>query len=322
MNITFPTREEAKAKGFFFFPKLANAIGIKKYRNLWSGQDQFNFNCYTYKQYPANMRQRLHNELVLEIDDMPVNKILEVMKHYAKILRKKNISYQLFYAGNKSYYLQLYFNISITKEMIIAWLQTVFTKTQIKDFDPVNWDKTRLIGLEGMPHRHGFKLKSEIEIYPENIEDWFVNEYPKDLLIKIKQEEEKREEYLKDYVPTKFTGKCAFLDYYMVHKFKKGAGGHTDIVPNFVIALPDPKLWEKASKTQGKDLTEFENWARDIKEWNKTHEANKQKVFKCSQVRAFAENQNCAEVCKFCPHAKLKLSQEIWDLKKLMARGW
>lgn len=322
ISLSLPvSREEANNQGFFFFPKLACAFGEKKYKNFWSGQDQFNYYSFDDKNRPANMRARLHNECVLEIDDMPVLAILGVMKHYGEILEQNNICYQLLYGGNKSYYIQIFFDISVTKEMIIAWLKTIFTEHQFNDFDPVNWHPTRLIGMEGMPHRHGFKIKSEIQIYPEKLEDWFVNEYPKDLFTKIKKEEAKRKELFKDYVPKKFTGKCGFLDVYMNHKFDKGKGGHTDVVPNFVIALPDKKLWQKASEKQGKDLYEFECWDKDIKNWNKTHEKNKQKVFSCKQVRGFSEKNGYKHVCDICPHKRLDLTSSQWDDLKLIRRA-
>lgn len=322
MNLSLPgSREEANNQGFFDFPKLAYAFGESKYKNPWGEQDQFNYECYDGRIRPANMRARLHNECVLEIDDMPVTVILKTMKHYGEILEQNNTCYQLWYGGNKSYYIQIYFDVSLTKEMIIAWLKTIFTETQFNDFDPVSWNPTRLIGMEGMPHRHGLKLKSEIQIFPEKLEDWFVNEYPKDLLVKIKKEEAKRKEIFKDYVPKKFTGKCGFLDVYMKHKFSKGKGGHTDVVPNFVIALPDKKLWQKAATTQGKELYEFESWSKDIKNWNETHDKTKQKVFKCHEVRSFSEKNGYKKVCDVCPHKKLHLTTTQWDDLKLIRRA-
>ncbi len=236
-------------------------------------------------------------------------------------MKQNNICYQLWYGGNDSYYIQIYFDITVTKEMIIAFLKTIFTEYQINTFDPVSWNEKRLIGMEGMPHRHGLKLKSEIQIYPEKLEDWFLNKYPKELLTKIKAKEAAREKAMKDYFPTKFTGKCGFLDVYMTHKFDKGKGGHTDVVPNFVIALPDKNLWKIASEKQGKDLYEFESWSDSIKNWNKTHAKNKQKVFSCNQVRGFSEKNGYKHVCDICPHKRLDLTTSQWTDLKLIRRA-
>ena len=131
MNITFPTREEAKAKGFFFFPRLANAFGKRLYRNKWKYQDQFNFKCMFNQNYEPNMRERLPNEMVLEIDGMEVQKILKIMKRACEILRDNKICYQLWYGGNNSYYLQIYFDISLTKTMIEEWLKTIFIEKEM-----------------------------------------------------------------------------------------------------------------------------------------------------------------------------------------------
>lgn len=315
------SREEAQKQGFFHFPKLACAFGESGYKNKWKYQDQFNYHCMFGQKENPNMRQRLHNECVLEIDDMPVKTILKVMNHYGKILEENKICYQLWYGGNKSYYIQIYFNVSISKEMIEEWLKTIFTEHQINTLDSVSWNPVRLIGLELMPHRHGKKLKAEIQIFPEKLEDWFLNEYPKKLLVKIRKKEEERKEIFKDYVPKEFTGKCGFLDVYMNQKFDKGKGGHTDIVPNFVIAFPDKQLWQKASDTQGKQLHEFEDWAEDIENYNKTCEEPKKKVFSCNQVRKFAEKNGYKKVCEICPHKKLEFNSEQWNEFKLIRKA-
>ena len=273
-----------------FQPLLAYMKG--SFKSKWKTRENWDLKV------EPNYRQRLPNEIVLETDYEKPETNLEVATKTTEILEQKNISYQMWFSGNKSYHINILFDTDLTKNMIEQWVYKTFEKALADCFDDCNWNEKRLVGIEWQPHQKTGKLKSLIKEFDSTTQ----NVFPKEIKTKKKK-------YVLKTKDVSFRGKCLICELALVEKFPESSNRHQHIIPNFVAIMPTT-CWQQCANTQGKNLVEFENWA------------NIKPFFKCSQLQKYASKNGFIGVCDNCPYKKIRLTQEQWNLKKKMSAGW
>ena len=88
------------------------------FKSKWKTQEEWDLKV------PPNYRQRLPNEIVLETDyEKPrINK--EVIEKASSVLKHNKISHQIWFSGNKSYHLNIYFDKWLT--ILFAFSLSIF----------------------------------------------------------------------------------------------------------------------------------------------------------------------------------------------------
>jgi len=256
------------------------------------------------------------NEWVLEDDSLPPDKQKEVHLHYAKQLEKNGVSGEVYTTGGKGLHIQTLWDVKLNAELIEEITKKTFPDVW-GTFDKANWrinnpDATgtgRMLGRENQPHRNTGKFKTLIYEFGNGS----INKFPKNIFNIIEKKRKEREEFFKDYVPTKFKGTCGICKLLTEKRFPDSSGVHTEIVKHFVVLHPDEKLWKKAAAKQDKQFSEFSGWSNWMIARNRE--------FSCNTVRGYAEKNGLGKACELCPHRKLKLNDTQWKhLKQLNAR--
>jgi len=244
-----------------------------------------------YPDREPNYRMRFPNEGFFETDyDLPETN-RECMSYAARLLKKKDIPHELYFSGNKSFHLHVFFDIDTDKRMLLTWAAEAMNPVLAEAFDPANLSKKRLVAIPGQPHRKTGVLKTLVSSHRAGE----LVHYPEELLQRLEAVREKTMRVYSEPIP--FTGKCLVAELSKERLFPTG-NRHMILLPNVVAVLPREE-WKAVAQAQGMPLSEVEGWASETRQFN------------CRQLQDYSENVGVwKDTCRKCP--RRWISNDKW----------
>ena len=238
----------------------------------------------------ANYRQVFPNEIVLETD-LSKEENAKITQEVTMILRKNNYSFSVYFTGNKSYHVHIWFNnLAGFNDIQRTKIKNLFCDNfpaHIKDkIDRSNLTKKNLILIEGAEHIKTGRKKVKMFSFKEDK----VNTMPEFMLEKVKQIEEKPI-IVPEYIEKIET--CAALDYSLNNKLPTGKKTRYEWVsPNlsaYIRNRPDrDELAARYYSVQDKDTKDLDCWDKKPSE------------FCCSQLREYMNFIGKSSICDSC----------------------
>jgi len=241
------------------------------------------------KKYPnmdPNYRSVLPAEVICEFDFENKKMNLDYSTTLQEKFLEHGIGFIFSFSGNKSYHTVSFFPElekvpnqirPRAKELIVKEL----TNPNLFDsIDHANFRNGRMIGIINEPHRSTGVKKTLIKVVG--------NPYQNKIPIQIKKKISK----LKVFKPNKKISfnrgsKCLFIEWCCENKLPVSCRNQ-NLVPNVVAYTENRTVWKQCAMVQGKQLTEFENWAK------------REPEFSCAQLKKYSEKIGMGNLCALC----------------------
>jgi hypothetical protein len=240
-------------------------------------------------------REIMKNEIVWETDfDITTN--LNITEQLTSRLNSLDISYWVYFTGNKSYHIHFLINGlekiddgDYRKKLKIRISKNILGEDLFSKLDDNNFNKKKMIRLEGSWNA---KASKQVELFLKkdfgNQESHTIN------ILKEAIEQLKKREL--NEVKFKFNKSievvdspkvyCMLMEKALNEKFEEG-NRHMNLCPNAVAILNAEQLKELA-RVQGMELSEFEGWKK------------KSPQFNCVQFRRYGATIGHKKICMEC----------------------
>jgi len=174
--------------------------------------------------------------------------------------------------------------MKLTPEQLVnckkLWIEKTLGEVLAKDIDESNCGKKHLIGIENTPHPKTDVKKTLVEEWS----DWQNNILPKEIIERACKEPKVS---FVNRIHKTAPKRCAFLEWTCLNSLPVSCRNQ-NLVPNIVAYTQDRGVWQQCADTQGKQLSEFENWAARNPEFN------------CRQLQTYALKLGINHLCELC----------------------
>jgi hypothetical protein len=231
-----------------------------------------------------NYRSIMPNEIVLETDFPTKETNWLVAQKITELLRQQGYGYRCFFSGNKSFHIHLFFTeMALLPEQLVRckklWILQTLGEVLANDVDESNCGKKHLIGIEETPHPKTGAKKTSVAEHG----DWQANAMPESILQEAKKEPKVNFVKQVDNIAPKH---CLLIQWACENKLPVSCRNQ-NLVPNVVAFTQDRKVWQQCANTQGKQVSEFENWAA------------RKPQFNCRQLQVYGKKIGIS-VCNYC----------------------
>lgn len=274
-------KELNEKTGIDFF--LSNQIikGKKEYWEKWTPYSKWDWKII------PNARQVLPSEIIIETDENK-EKNFELTLEFERELISKEIAYEIWFTGNKSYHIHLFIKElnKLNEEQRTQakkHIAKLLTKENYKYVDTANFNPKRLIRIEGSTHP---KTKQQGKLISKNYE----HNYKMPKLVFTKNKEIKTN--------NTSVNKCLLLNKALEQSFEEGYRNRI-LTPNAVAVLNETEL-ETFCEKQERSIAEIKGWQR------------KKPKFDCEQMQWYAKRIGLfEETCEKCLLNKLYLKGDL-----------